>query len=131
MLLRFLTFLLMLGLVWPSGVFGAAGHRCGMGDRPSVATSSCCRGMEQALPAAGGLAQLTHPCQIEVISVPQVAAVNVKTQIDTGIQLKTHPAPPAFLRLITQNIRSFSMPPSPRARGEGVPVFLRTCTFLI
>lgn len=132
MLLRFLTFFLVLGVVFPSGVFSTAGHRCGMGDvGASVTTSSCCRGMEHALPAAGGIAQLTHHCPIDRTSVPQVAAVNPKPQIDTGIPFETDLAPMSFLRLVTQNPSSFSMRPSPRARGEGVPVFLRTCTFLI
>lgn len=128
---RFITLLLMLGIMLPSSVFGALAHRCEMSRSARVAKPACCQGREHELPAVDGMARLTHHCQTESSPVSQVAAVNPRLQIDAGLQLEAALSSGSSLRLPPQAFRSFSILPTPRARGGGVPVFLRTCTFLI
>lgn len=130
MLLRLLTFLLLLTLSAPAGVWGTVVHSCDTAD--NVKRPSCCQPAEHGLSAPAGTAQLTHRCDIQVLALAQQpATVSFKSLTDD------HQTVALFIPSVTsiRPERALSLPSSivrpPFVSGAGPPVFLRTCSFLI
>jgi hypothetical protein len=131
MLLRFLTSLLVLVILFPSGVFGGVMHRCGMFDRARATTPPCCQGKAYELPSRAGIVQLGHHCQTAMAPVSPVATVNPRLEVDAGAHLAADLPHVPLLRPMALTFQNLLTRTNPHARGGGVPVFLRTCSFLI
>lgn len=131
MLLRLLTSLLLVSLLFPAGVFGAVVHRCQRGLKLPVSTSSCCQAAANSRAASGGIVQLEHHCQKEAAPASQLATVNPKLQIDAAHTVESGILSVASLRLAHHSLGFSPFPAMTRPVGGGPPVFLRTCSFLI
>lgn len=131
MLLRLLTFLLLVSLLFPAGVFGAVVHRCQMGVKARVSNSPCCQALMSIRATSGDIVQLEHHCQKEAAPVSQLATVNPKLQIDAAHAVESGILSVAALRLVNHSLGFSPFPAMTRPAGGGPPVFLRTCSFLI
>lgn len=130
MFLRLLTFLLLMTVSAPVSVFGLVAHRCDTDAK--VPVPACCQKAEKAPAAQGGIDQLTHHCDIEVLAfAQQPAATGYKILVDDNHAADVIIPSFASLRLAQSFHKPFSIARHPGFSGIGPPVFLRTCSFLI
>jgi hypothetical protein len=132
---RLLSLFLLLTILVPTSLFGASLHRCRMmGDRlmENAGRPSCCSHAAPAVKEKEGSGNLSHRCDINPAAMGlQPVTVTYHPQLELYYPAEFVPAfvvtrPPSDLTSRFSSAVLHCLSP-----GNGPPVFLRNCSFLI